>query len=257
MDFMMSTSGVDTVTAAAQRRQRRLCAYLRYARMSVATALAESTQTLLMPCWSLPLLLLEEAFKVFSQNREFFTGCSALSSRSLTLQLQVPDIHWRSLPCKPWGGGQQRHWRSRSWTLQSPRSGGEVAEVFKVHEQDRVQQQRTWSRSSKFQLAMEFFKVFAQARVPQLPHRVGCLQTQMQEFEGFFALFPGPKKRVEVTRQLSPRVLRCVSSSELSAHQMAPVGESDELEDERGDALDAATADLQRWRRGLGGEGAG
>ena len=43
MDFMMSTSGVDTVTAAARRRQRRLRAYLRYARMSVAMALAGST----------------------------------------------------------------------------------------------------------------------------------------------------------------------------------------------------------------------
>ena len=43
MGFMMSTSGVDTVTAAARRRQRRLRAYLRYARMSVAMALAEST----------------------------------------------------------------------------------------------------------------------------------------------------------------------------------------------------------------------
>ena len=43
MDFTMSTSGVDTETAAARRRQRRLRAYLRYARMSVAVALAEST----------------------------------------------------------------------------------------------------------------------------------------------------------------------------------------------------------------------
>ena len=34
----MSTSGVDTVTAAARRRQRRLRAYLWYARMSVAMA---------------------------------------------------------------------------------------------------------------------------------------------------------------------------------------------------------------------------
>ena len=39
----MSTSCVDTVTAAARRRQRRLHAYLRYARMRVAMALAEST----------------------------------------------------------------------------------------------------------------------------------------------------------------------------------------------------------------------
>ena len=43
MDFMMSTSGVDTVTAAARRRQRRLRAHLRYARMTVAMALAESS----------------------------------------------------------------------------------------------------------------------------------------------------------------------------------------------------------------------
>ena len=34
---------VDTVTAAARRRHRRLRAYMRYARMSVAMALAEST----------------------------------------------------------------------------------------------------------------------------------------------------------------------------------------------------------------------
>ena len=39
---------------------------------------------------------------------------------------------------------------------------------------------------------------------------------------------------------------------------MAPAGESDEAEDEPGDALDAAIADLQRWwrvlRRRDGGE---
>ena len=33
--------------------------------------------------------------------------------------------------------------------------------------QGRIQQQRTWSRSLTFQLALEVFKVFAQARVPQ------------------------------------------------------------------------------------------
>ena len=32
---------------------------------------------------------------------------------------------------------------------------------------------------------------------------------------------------------------------------MTPAGESDELADEPGGALDAALADLQRWRRGL------
>ena len=41
----MSTSGYDTVTAAARRRQRRLRAYLRCARMSVATALADECRT--------------------------------------------------------------------------------------------------------------------------------------------------------------------------------------------------------------------
>ena len=63
-----------------------------------------------------------------------------------------PDIHWRSLLCRPWGGGQQRHWRSRSWTIHFLRVGGGGAEVFKVYEQDSVQQRRTWSMSLKFQL---------------------------------------------------------------------------------------------------------
>ena len=62
-----------------------------------------------------------------------------------------PDIHWRSLPCRPWGGGQQRHWRSRLWTFQFLRVGGGVAEVFKVYEQDWAQQRRTRSRSLIFQ----------------------------------------------------------------------------------------------------------
>ena len=68
------------------------------------------------------------------------------------------DTHWQSLPCRPWGGGQQRHWRSRSWTIQFLRvGGGRVAEVFKVYEQDRFQQRRTWSRSLTFQfLRTEF-----------------------------------------------------------------------------------------------------
>ena len=42
--------------------------------------------------------------------------------------------------------------------------------------------------------APEVFKVFAQARFPQLSHRVGCLTTQMMEFNGFFAPFPRSQK---------------------------------------------------------------
>ena len=50
-------------------------------------------------------------------------------------------------------------------------------------------------------------------------------------FEGFFRNFPRPKKSAKVPRQSSPRVPASVSSSERSAHQMAPAEESDELED--------------------------
>ena len=137
-----------------------------------------------------------------------------------------------------------------------------MAEVFKVFEQDRVLQQRTWTRSLNFQflwvgegerevlkalsqdgvqqriwgkslifLLVVVFTVFSQDRV--LPHRADFFK----DFKGFFALFPSPKN-AKVTRQSSPRVPASVSSSELSARQMAPAGESDELADER-------------WRRGL------
>ena len=47
-----------------------------------------------------------------------------------------PNIHWRSLPCVPWGGGLQRHWRSRSWTIQFLRVGEGETEVLKVLSQD-------------------------------------------------------------------------------------------------------------------------
>ena len=40
---MMSTAGVDTATAAARRRQRRLRSWLRHERMTVAMTLAEMT----------------------------------------------------------------------------------------------------------------------------------------------------------------------------------------------------------------------
>ena len=66
-------------------------------------------------------------------------------------------------------------------------------EVFKVLAQDRIQQQRMWSRSLIFRLA-EVFQIFSQARVPQLPHRVVCVTMQMRDFKGFFRTFPRSKK---------------------------------------------------------------
>ena len=86
---------------------------------------------------------------------------------------------------------------------------------------------------------MEVSKVFSQVRVP---HCADFFKMSI----GVFALFPSPKS-AEVTRQSSARVPASPSSSELSAHQMALARESDEP----GGALDDATADLQRWRRGL------
>ena len=102
---------------------------------------------------------------------------------------------------------------------------------------------------------MEVFQVFAQDRVP---HRVDFFMMQMREFNGVFALFPGPKKSAEVLRQSSARVPASLSSSELSCHQMAPARESDESgEDEAGDALSAAYVALRRLRQRWesGGEG--
>ena len=84
-----------------------------------------------------------------------------------------------------------------------------------------------------FQL-VEVFQVLAQDRVP---HRVDFFTMQIREFKGFFALFPGPKKVRRLLCQSSARVPASLSSSELSAHQMAPAGESDESgEDEACDA---------------------
>ena len=69
---------------------------------------------------------------------------------------------------------------------------GERGEVLKVLSQYRIQQ---WlrSRSLIFQL-VEVFKVFAQVRVPLLPHRVDCFTTQMKEFKGFPHFSLAPKK---------------------------------------------------------------
>ena len=58
-----------------------------------------------------------------------------------------------------------------------------------------------------------------------------------ERFQGFFRTFPRSKKSAELTRQSSPSVPASVSSSELSAHQMALAREPDELADEPGDSL--------------------
>ena len=112
-----------------------------------------------------------------------------------------PDIHWRSLPCKPWDGGQQWYWRSRSLTFSS-QFGEEVAEVFKVSAQARVH---------------SFLMVFSHISPAQ------------KKCGGY------PPVESESATSIGP--------SELSAHQMAPAGESDELEDDPSDSLDAALAD--------------
>ena len=78
---------------------------------------------------------------------------------------------------------RQRHWRSRWLTFQSLWVGGEVAEVFMVQEQDRVQQR---------------------------PHPVVRILTLMKDFKGFCALFPGPKK---VRRLSASRLIRAERSS--------------------------------------------
>ena len=85
-----------------------------------------------------------------------------------------------------------------------------------------------------FQLAVEVFKVFAQARVPQRPLPVVRFLRLMKDVKGVFALFPGPKKCEGYPPVESERCPPSVSSSELSAHQMALAGESDEREDEPG-----------------------
>ena len=70
----------------------------------------------------------------------------------------------------------------------------------------------------------EVFKVFSQARVPQLPHRFECMALQMREFKVFFSVFPGLKK----CGGTPPNECESARQSQLSSHQMAPAGESDE-----------------------------
>ena len=71
------------------------------------------------------------------------------------------------------------------------------------------------------------------------------MTTQMMEFNGFFALFPGPKK---VRRSPASRVRECSGVS----------AESDESwEDEAGSAMNAAFVALRWLRRREGRRGGG
>ena len=75
------------------------------------------------------------------------------------------------------------------------------------------------------------------------------LQDEDDGFQGVFAHFSPAQKKCG-HHQPSATVLGSVSSSELSAHQMAPAGEFDEpREDEPGDAMYAALEALRRLRR--------
>ena len=148
---------------------------------------------------------------------------------------------------------QQRHWPSRPVTLQFLKVGGGRGGGLQG---SRARQNSTAADVEQIVgfPARRGLQGFPQARVPD------CLTTQMKEFKGFFSLFcPAQKKNAEVTRQSSARVLGSVSSSELSSHQTAPVGESDgSEEDEAGDALSAAYAAFRRLRRRRGeGRGVG
>ena len=147
----------------------------------------------------------------------------------------------------PWGGGEQQPWLSSSWTIQFLWVGGGEVEVLKVLSQGQG------STANVEQIVDIPARGGLQGFLPgQGSSSSRFPQDEDEGFQGVFRTSPQPKKKsAKVTHQSSPRVPASVSSSELSAHQMAPAGESDELADEPGRALDAALADLQRWRRGL------
>ena len=139
-------------------------------------------------------------------------------------------------------------------------TAADVEQIFDipVRPQGDGVQQRMWSRSLLFQL-MEVSKLFFQAKIP---HRADFFKMRMRDFKGGFSHFsPAPKEwegypPVESENARQCQLIRAERSS------MAPAGESGELADEPGGALDGALADLQRWRRGLrrrdgGGEGGG
>ena len=114
--------------------------------------------------------------------------------------------------------------------LQGLRAGQGSSSSGSAKEKWKSSMLRMWSRSLKF-LLVEVSKVFSQVRVP---HRADFFKMRMRDFKGFFALFTSPQQ----VRWLPASRVRECPPSELSAHQMAPAGESNELADER-------------WRRGL------
>ena len=87
---------------------------------------------------------------------------------------------------------QQRFVEQNSLTFQFLQDvvRGSVVEAFKVSPRDRIQQ-RTWSSTLTFLLVL-VFTVFSLDRV--LPHRAVCLSMPMKEFKGVFALFPVREK---------------------------------------------------------------
>ena len=100
---------------------------------------------------------------------------------------------------------------SRTLTSQFRRVVGDT-QIFKVSFVDRVQQ----VSSRSFIFPVEVFKVFAQDKIHlHHPHLLTLQLVFMGKWtrpgeEGFFALFPVPKKSAKVTRRSSARVLRRV-----------------------------------------------
>ena len=113
-----------------------------------------------MPLGLLSPPLSEEVFKVFSQNRNL-SGCSALSSRSWTFQFRVVEVAVH-------------------------------VEVFKVLAQDRIQQQRTWSRSLILQLAEVFQILPGQGSTASSSSRL--LDAADEGIQGVFRTFPRREK---------------------------------------------------------------
>ena len=113
------------------------------------------------------------------------------------------------------------------------------SQIFKVFTLDRGKQRRSLpSRSLTFQFTVEDFKVLAQDRIRQrhllLSLQLVRMMTRMSLVKGFFRV----RKKCEGDPALEC-VPRHVSSSTLSAHQMAP-GSSAVLgsQDERTEMVD-------------------
>ena len=112
-----------------------------------------------------------------------------------------PDIHWRSLPCVPWGGGLPRHWRSRSWTIQFLRVG--ERERFSLRT-EFISECGMWSRPLMF-LLVEVSKVFSQARGSSSSR---FLQDEDEGSQGGSSDFSPAQKNAKVTRQVESQSFR-------------------------------------------------